>query len=179
MMSVFDFIAHFYDCGSGKRENHILEEFKKDDVVLDLGGGTGRISQNLECTVVVCDISFPMLRRARAKGMRGVRADASRLPFKKAFTKIIIVDALHHFRNREDTLREAARVLRRGGTLLISDFDPKYFGTKVIAFFERVVGERSVFLSPQTLREILERHGFSSFSIEKNDAEFLMKATKA
>jgi demethylmenaquinone methyltransferase/2-methoxy-6-polyprenyl-1,4-benzoquinol methylase len=178
-MSVFDFIAQFYDYGSGNRENHILEEFKKDDVVLDLGGGTGRVSQNLECTVVVCDISFPMLKRARAKGMRGVRADASRLPFREAFTKIIIVDALHHFRNREGALGEAARVLKSGGTLLIRDFDPSHFGTKAIAFFERIVGERSVFLSPQTLREILERHGISSFSIEKNEAEFLIRATKA
>lgn len=178
MMSVFDFIASFYDCGQRNKKPY-LEGFKKEDIVLDLGGGTGEITQHLECVKVVCDISFPMLLKAHRKGMMCVRADASRLPFKQAFTKIIVVDALHHFKNREGVLREAGRILKSGGSLFIEDFDPSFLLTKMIALFERFVFEKSIFVSPLQLQAQLEKYGFSSFRIKKDSAEFVLEAMKA
>ncbi len=51
-----------------------------------------------------------------------VLADACTLPFaSSSFDRVLCVEAMFHFRSRGDFLLEAARVLRPGGTLLISD----------------------------------------------------------
>jgi len=49
-------------------------------------------------------------------------ADAATLPYQtNAFDVVLTVEAISHFRRVDDYLEEAARVLRPGGTLIISD----------------------------------------------------------
>jgi SAM-dependent methyltransferase len=51
-----------------------------------------------------------------------VMADACALPFRpSSFDRVFCVEAMFHFRSREIFLREAAKVLRNGGRLVISD----------------------------------------------------------
>lgn len=52
--------------------------------------------------------------------------DATRLDFADAsFDKLIAVECAFHFDTRRDFLREAGRVLRPGGTLVVTDLIPK------------------------------------------------------
>jgi MPBQ/MSBQ methyltransferase len=54
--------------------------------------------------------------------MTWVRAEACTLPFEAAsFERVLCVEAVFHFRSRADFLREAARVLAPGGSLVLTD----------------------------------------------------------
>ncbi|MGC8838132.1 MAG: methyltransferase domain-containing protein, partial [Anaerolineae bacterium] len=85
----FRLLAPFYDRIFGgldpRRLRELLAPFPAEEgLLLDLGGGTGRVVQALGCRsarVVVADVSEGMLRRARAKGFPCVRAAAEALPF--------------------------------------------------------------------------------------------------
>jgi len=107
--------------------------------VLSVGGlwpqasGTGRAR-----SVTLCDLSLAMLQSWRAVTTRAVRADARGLPFADcAFDHVILPLVLHHVAGRtaEDArhlatlvVREAARVLKPGGFLWISEICPSAWG---------------------------------------------------
>ena len=111
----FRFLAPFYDRIFGgvdpRRLRELLAPFPAEEgLLLDLGGGTGRVVQALGCRperVVVVDVSEGMLARARAKGFPCVRAAAEALPFPPGtYGRIVVVDAFHHLANQAQALRE-------------------------------------------------------------------------
>jgi glycogen synthase len=89
-----------------------------------VGCGPGRLLAPLagHHRVTGCDVSPEMLAEARRRcppGVRLVRADARRLPFADGtFDALIALDLLAHLPHLADALRELARVVRAGGTLL-------------------------------------------------------------
>ncbi len=103
--------------------------------VLDAGCGLGGTLLSLDerlvgATLTGLNIEMRQLRRAR--GFIGaciknrivlVQGDACRLPFGHAcFDRVLAVECIFHFPSRLRFLREARRVLARGGRLAISDF---------------------------------------------------------
>jgi len=103
--------------------------------LLDLGTGTGRIlelfSGEMERGLGI-DLSADMLSVARANLERaGVRNATVRqgdiynlaLP-RDAFDVVIVHQVLHFLEDAPRALKEAARVLKPGGRLLVVDFDP-------------------------------------------------------
>ena len=104
----------------------------RDQVVLDLGCGKGRISRlalerGARETVGV-DVSEAMLKAAAAAlpaAARWVKANVQRLPFETAsFDVVVCALMMGHVADLERALSEIARVLRPGGVLLLSDFHP-------------------------------------------------------
>lgn len=96
--------------------------------VLDVGCGTGILFPLLpQATsdhghLVALDISGEMLLRAQSKGYRVayVQGDAQALPLvERSFDWIICNAVLPHFPDKPRALRELARALRDGGTLVI------------------------------------------------------------
>ena len=103
--------------------------------LLDIGTGTGRILQVLAPQVeraLGVDASREMLALARANLAKtrlanvDVRqADMYALPFDPAsFDVVTVHQVLHYAEDPAAVLREAARVLRPGGTVLAVDFAP-------------------------------------------------------
>jgi SAM-dependent methyltransferase len=96
--------------------------------VLDLACGTGRYAQLLAdsraANVVAVDFCMPMLMQV--SGAARVCADMMHLPFAAdGFDVVISGLALAHATDIYRWMAEVSRVLRRGGTLLYSDFHPE------------------------------------------------------
>jgi SAM-dependent methyltransferase len=90
---------------------------------VDIGSGTGRFSSPFNIYVGV-DPSMPMLRLAGGKGLRIVQGRAESLPFRDgAFDFALMVTVLCFVNDRLAALREAVRVVRRGGSILVGILD--------------------------------------------------------
>ena len=163
----FGFAAPWYD--RVFRFNR-LEKFKQLAALpaagrlLDIGGGTGRVSVELAPLVdqaCLVDISAGMLRQARARpGLHPAQAASEYLPFASGtFERIIMVDAFHHLLDQPASLRELWRVLRPGGRLLVEEPDIRTAGARWIALGEKLLLMRSHFWSPEKIAALLAEQG--------------------
>lgn len=170
MFNHFDLMAFLYDRVIGspdvERLRHVLR-LPADGFLLDAGGGTGRVSSPLSPfvgNVVISDLSRSMLKQAQKKGtLLPVRAHAERLPFPdRIFSRILVVDSLHHFCDQREALRDLLRVLQPGGRLVIEEPNINHFAVKAVACMERLALMGSRFYSPQEIRDMIEVHGVSA-----------------
>lgn len=157
----FDLISPLYDMIFGRRIDHEIVEIADvhdDDALLDVGGGTGRVSILFNGRVkkmFIVDSSINMLREAQEKGIKTINSNSERLPFPdESFQRIIIVDALHHVKNQKETLAEMWRVLSKGGKIIIEEPDINNFVVKLIALGEKIMLMRSHFISPRDIAEL-------------------------
>jgi len=171
----FDLIARFYDRVIGVPDSDRLAGYlalEPDLTLLDAGGGTGRVAEYLRplCRrVVVSDLSLPMLEQARQKnGLLPLAAHVERLPFADGtFERIVVVDALHHFCNREEALADLTRVLAPGGIMVIEEPDITRIAVKLLALAENLALMGSRFLRGEKIAAILEKRGLTA-RIERN-----------
>jgi len=169
----FDLIARFYD-----RVFHFLgPEYllgllqpQPSERILDIGGGTGRVSQTFgdDYAVIVYDPSWGMLREARQKQMSACCGLAERLPFVDgAFDRIVMVDTFHHLHDQHAAAKETLRVLRPGGRLVVEEPDIRRWSVKWIALGERLLLMRSRFHSIADLACAFEKAGARILAIEE------------
>jgi ubiquinone/menaquinone biosynthesis C-methylase UbiE len=120
--------------------------------LLDVGGGTGRVSSALlddVDDVVIADVSMGMLKQTSHPALKPVCSTSESLPFPSHFfDRVIMVDALHHVLDHAKAAREMFRVLKPGGRIVIEEPDIRTFGVKLIALAEKLLLMRSHFLSP-------------------------------
>lgn len=100
--------------------------------LLDVGCGTGGYAAGLAelgWDVTGVDVSEDMLRRANARGVRTVHADATALPFEDAsFEAAISIFTNTDFDDLAGVVREIARVLRPGAPLVFLAVHPCFVG---------------------------------------------------
>ncbi|MEK7649534.1 MAG: methyltransferase domain-containing protein [Patescibacteria group bacterium] len=125
---IFDSAASRYDAVTSayavsRRRDFFLRYAKGD--VLEVGAGTGEMSRAfLEhgCRVVATDISPNMVDEIKKKlTIDAVVADAEHLPFPDAsFDTVVGAEMVYYLDHPEVFMREAYRVLRPRGRLLLS-----------------------------------------------------------
>jgi ubiquinone/menaquinone biosynthesis C-methylase UbiE len=105
---------------------------RKEAIVLDAGGGTGRWSIPMAqegCQVHLIDLSQGMLSQAKRKveqnGLQDRvivrKADITSLPYPEDTFDLVFADqVLFIFENKDEILQEFHRVLRKGGVLIVS-----------------------------------------------------------
>ncbi len=146
--------------------------------LLDVGGGTGRVSstiRNLVDEVVIADVSFGMLDKADRSALKPVCGASESLPFpNNFFERVIMVDALHHVINHADSALEMLRVLKPGGVLVIEEPDIRTFGVKLIALAEKLLLMRSHFLAPNEILKLFPE-GEKSIRAEDGTAWVIIK----
>ena len=90
---------------------------------LEIGAGSGRFAQPLGVKVGT-DPSINMLRLAKKRGVEAVQGVGEALPFKDCtFDFVLIVVTLCFVEEPEYVLREACRVLRSGGMLIVGEIN--------------------------------------------------------
>ena len=162
----------------------MLAELEIDpfDNVLDVGCGTGPVIELLakkypEKHFVGLDITPAMIEAARSKGLLNaefVVGDAENLPFGDGgFDAVLCSNSFHHYPNPGAFLREAHRVLRPGGKLILRDYTSNDVVVWLMNTFEmplaRLVGHGDVrILKMGEYRELMEATGFA---IEKLAAQ--------
>ena len=112
------------------------------------------------------DSSEEMLAEARARPLPGggwKRAEAERLPFRDRWFDAAVFRQAIHLVDRPRALREAARVLRPGGRLVVATFHPDHFDAVWIArVFPRVAElDRARFPRPEALRREIAAASFT------------------
>jgi SAM-dependent methyltransferase len=95
----------------------------RPDHVIEVGGGPGelaaRIGTELDCKVVMVDVSPRMVELARGRGVDARIGDVQSLPFPdSSFDCAVAAWMLFHVPDIDAGLRELARVLRPGGRLV-------------------------------------------------------------
>ncbi len=135
-----------------------LLALQADSVLLDAGGGTGRISDALRTMMrrpIIVDSSRGMLHYAVDKGLTSTCSLVERLPFSEgAFDRILMVDALHHVLDQRQTVSELWRVLSPGGRIVIIEPDIQKFSVKLLAVGEKMLLMRSHFLSANKIMDL-------------------------
>ncbi len=174
MNLLFDFLAPIYDFLAAFRKQERLPEILKLPIagnLIDVGGGTGRVSQDLQAQVsyaVLLDLSMPMLRKARRRDNLFVfQAKAEHIPcLDAAFERVLVVDAFHHFQKQENVASELYRILKPGGRLVIEEQDRQYFFVKFVSVIEKILLTKSSFYKPSEIVAMFESLGAQSH-IEK------------
>jgi ubiquinone/menaquinone biosynthesis C-methylase UbiE len=152
----FNILAPYYDRviqGQSVEKLIRLAGLPVEGALLDVGGGTGRVTEalrGLASHLVVADLSTGMLRQALAKGgLYPVCTHSEGLPFPEAsFDCVLMVDALHHVFSAADTSMELWRVIKPGGRIVVEEPDIRRFSVKLVALAEKLALMRSHFIAP-------------------------------
>jgi SAM-dependent methyltransferase len=115
-----------------KRTGLIKSLLPMGGLVLDVGCGTGQLAAAIAAEgfdVFGVDLSASMVAKARERGLAGTYAGVTTaLPFAdNAFDLALTVATLHHLETRERvaaTVNEMARVVKRGGFVVLWDHNP-------------------------------------------------------
>ncbi|WP_332898981.1 class I SAM-dependent methyltransferase [Haladaptatus sp. CMSO5] len=165
-VTLFDRFASAYERAMPAADRATLEAglsraTRPIERVLDVGGGTGRASRALTATErIVVDAARGMLAEARTHGLDVAQGDATRLPVATdSVDAVVIVDALHHMPNHRAVVREAARVVRPGGVVVIREFNPETLRGGALVALERLVGFDSTFDTPHELAGLVKAAG--------------------
>jgi demethylmenaquinone methyltransferase/2-methoxy-6-polyprenyl-1,4-benzoquinol methylase len=162
--------------------------------ILDLATGSGDLALTLrahfpEARIVGTDFCYPMLARARSKGLTSlVAADALRLPFAgSVFDAVTVAFGLRNMSSWPLALQEMRRVLKPGGHVLLLDFSipPRPWRGPYRAYLHHclprlagwLTGERTAyeyladsierFPAGGAMRQLLEENGFDAATSER------------
>ena len=128
-----------------------LDGIKEDIKCLEIGCGAGftsyEIKRRFRVSLTAIDYDVQEIRLAEREfgkfGIRFLQADGRELPFKDGLFELVLeMNALHHIDRYEEAVKEAYRVLKKGGDFYMLDIS-QYFLWPLLQFlpFEHFDGK--------------------------------------
>jgi len=183
----FDKLGVNYDVSTGNVDRHIVKEMQSkifdeidlDDVILEIGCGTGihtiKVSENVS-EIIGVDLSTGMLKAFKRKMKTNdkisvVLADAEKLPFRSnTFDVIYFVGTLHHIAGASGTIKhainEATRAAKSKGKILAIEpnADNLYLSLRFRLFTAQ---KNSMYERPCRISELIEAFRSNNLRIIK------------
>lgn len=169
--------------------NQLIEalHLQPDNTLLDLGTGSGYVSLEVakryqDVRVIGLDIVEKTLKANRERAdeqhlnnISFVSYDGMNFPFEDGLFDVIVTRyALHHFPNIEHTFRELARVMKKGGRLIIADPTPNDNDTSrfVDAYMKMKPDGHIKYYTKEEFRLLGEKAGFSLIDAFQTEITF-------
>lgn len=130
--SIYDEKDTIYYSKYGKISCNYVSEYLKNidyNKLLDIGSGTGYLINMLKDKEMAefygLDLSEEMVKIAKSKNIENAQfilGSANKLPFDDdAFDIVTCIQSFHHYPYPNEAMREAYRVLKKGGLYILSD----------------------------------------------------------
>ena len=130
--SIYDEKDTIYYSKYGKISCNYVSEYLKNidyNKLLDIGAGTGYLINMLKDKEMAefygLDLSEEMIKIAKSKNIENAQfilGSANKLPFDDdAFDIVTCIQSFHHYPYPNEAMREAYRVLKKGGLYILSD----------------------------------------------------------
>jgi ubiquinone/menaquinone biosynthesis C-methylase UbiE len=186
----FDHVSRFYDAFMRfwrvYHDDLVCEmlELSGRERLIDIGGGTGHYARRLapRCSeMLVLDESGRMLSRVPLLGnVRVTRGDAVHTGLEgESFDRALIADVLHHVADHHGLMKEAHRLLKPGGRLVLLDFDFSKPTVKALSIFERyMILGRLHYLTLSQAHTLFVECGFHPIDRRVDGAAFAFAARR-
>jgi ubiquinone/menaquinone biosynthesis C-methylase UbiE len=152
--------------------------FSGQELVLDAGGGTGRVALAMTPfvgRVVVADLSSGMLAQAKYKGLIALKSPVELLPFRNGtFDRVVMIDALHHLIDQKNAADEMWRILAPGGLIVIQEPDIRKFSIKLVALAEKIALMRSHFLSSAEISDLFRSYRCDILQTDEDNSAWVI-----
>ena len=154
------------------------ESFKIDasEFVLEVGSGTGMISDLIDGQIICSDISYEMCKQAVIKKRENVICcDAEKLPIRNdVLDGVLSTEMIYYLNNPQNFLKNSYNALKNNAKLMITVFNQDMKLVDNIRSFLRIFDKNQYFddgqrdlINTNHLKEILEKNNFKITSIEK------------
>ncbi len=177
---IYDTFMHMFQLDG----DHTILSFipSKRSRILDIGGGTGKIADQLVKRghqVTILDPCKRMTDIAKKRNSK-IRIIGRAMPFyySKTYQIILIRDCLHHIKETKKVLEDAIRMLEPGGRIIIADFNPNTFEAKLIYLFERCCLEKVYPISKQQVAQCLRLRGLSVNCVRISKRDYVVVGKK-
>jgi ubiquinone/menaquinone biosynthesis C-methylase UbiE len=146
-----------------KKRIKLLSQYvnpKSDDVILDIGGNTGKISaaysQNKCKEVVVLDPKGKYIEygRSQRSNIKFIEGGAESIPMPdEYFDSVVASFSFHHLTDQDKGIEEMKRVLKPNGKIIIFESNPNTGRGKMLKLVESLLHTGARFYSPFELRK--------------------------
>ena len=174
----FSSIAKIYEKISNQYTvNRRAELFKisSSELILEVGSGTGMISDLIDRQIICSDISYEMCKESAKKHMNVICCDAEKLPIRENILDgIISAEVVYYLNNPNAFIEDSTRVLKKDGKLMITIFNQKMQFIDSIRSFLRIFNKKMYFddghelMKYAILKELLEKNNFRITYLKKN-----------
>ncbi|MFZ2803843.1 MAG: class I SAM-dependent methyltransferase [Patescibacteria group bacterium] len=156
------------------------------DVACGMGPQDVFIAKTFGCQIDAVDLTWKHVEHARRRAQEAGLTDAitvhhgnaTELPFADAtFTQVQCVEGAEHFNTREKFLKEAIRVLKPGGVIILGDYtlkrQPKNVYEKSVVEAARILWHvpKANYETVESFGTTMERCGFKNVTVKTVGAE--------